>query len=355
MNRKVLAIIALQAILIVVLSWVLVFYGRDEFEAYTREEAREEIAASSRVATESGATVVTLAPEIQQQSGISTTILQSTTHQASLSAFGSVLSIDQLLELRTRYLAARADAEVVRASLANSLQEYQRLAQLNRDNRNVSDRAVTAAEAAWKADEAKLAAAETAAASIRDTMRQQWGETLAGWAAQPAGSETMQRLMQYRDMLLQVTLPFEAPVPGRDSFLTIEPTGAPSKAVRAMYVSPSPQTDATLQGKTYYYRAPADSLRAGMRVSVRLAEPGKAASGVIVPGSAVVWYAGKAWVYRKQGGDRFLRRRISTDNEAGDGWFNASDLKAGDEVVTSGAQLLLSEEFKYQIKNENED
>jgi len=30
-------------------------------------------------------------------------------------------------------------------------------------------------------------------------------------------------------------------------------------------------------------------------------------------------------------------------------------LKPGDELVTSGAQLLLSEEFKYQIKNENDD
>ena len=30
-------------------------------------------------------------------------------------------------------------------------------------------------------------------------------------------------------------------------------------------------------------------------------------------------------------------------------------IKAGDEIITRGAQLLLSEEFKFQIKNENED
>ena len=30
-------------------------------------------------------------------------------------------------------------------------------------------------------------------------------------------------------------------------------------------------------------------------------------------------------------------------------------INVDDEIVTNGAQLLLSEEFKYQIKNENED
>ena len=36
------------------------------------------------------------------------------------------------------------------------------------------------------------------------------------------------------------------------------------------------------------------------------------------------------------------------------GWFNQG-LSVGEEVVVNGAQLLLSEEFKSQIKNENED
>jgi multidrug efflux pump subunit AcrA (membrane-fusion protein) len=100
-----------------------------------------------------------------------------------------------------------------------------------------------------------------------------------------------------------------------------------------------------------------------MRVSTRLARHDKSAEGVIVPASAVIWYADKAWVYQKQaakqgqksGEDHFVRRQINTDSEAGDGWFVAGDLKAGDEVVTNGTQLLLSEEFKDQIKNENDD
>jgi len=354
MNRKTTLIIALQTLIIVILFWVLVFYGKDEYEAATNAND-DAIPSASHVTSENGAAIITLSAEAQQQSGITTSALKAATHQAAISSFGMVTSIDTLVELRTRYLAASADANVVRAALANSQQEYQRLAQLNRDNRNVSDRAVAAAEATWKADEAKLAAAETAASSLKDSIRQQWGDTLANLATQAAAGETLQRLLQYQEVLLQVTLPVDSATPGKDTPLLVEPTGSQEKPVTATFVSASPQTDATLQGKTFYYRAPAGNLRAGMRVSAQLAGQEKTRAGVIVPQTAVVWYANKAWIYKKQAADKFIRVQISTDIEAGDGWFNLSGVKPGEEVITNGAQLLLSEEFKYQIKNENED
>lgn len=354
MTKKTLIIIALQSLIIVVLFWLLVFYGRDEYEAGTRE-SDELISSPTHITTEQGAPTILLSPESQQQSGITTTALRAASHQAEIASFGMVVGIDPLVELRTRYLAARADASVVRASIGNSKQEYQRLLQLNRDNRNVSDRAVAVAEAAWQADEARLAAAETAASSLRDAMRQQWGDALTEWATQPTTNAALQQLLQHESVLLQVTLPFDATTPGKDIPLLIEPTGAQSKAIKATFVSAAPKTDTTIQGTTYYYRAPADNLRAGMRVSARLAAPAKPAQGVTVPAAAVVWYANKAWVYQKQGSDKFIRRLISTDIEVDDGWFNTAGVTAGEEVVTSGAQLLLSEEFKSQIKNENED
>ncbi|MEY3650691.1 MAG: hypothetical protein RLZZ351_56, partial [Pseudomonadota bacterium] len=63
-----------------------------------------------------------------------------------------------------------------------------------------------------------------------------------------------------------------------------------------------------------------------------------------------------AWVYKKEGKENFIRLPISTEQPSKDGWFiKPSIIQTNDEIVTSGAQLLLSEEFKYQIKNENED
>lgn len=353
MNRKIAIIIGLQAFLIIVLFWVLVFYGKDEYEAYTSER-EEEVETPNRVTTDLGMTIVTLSAAGQKQSDIRTTIMKPAKFQSAISSYGLVMGIDPLIDLRTRYLAARAEAGVVRASLLNSEREYQRLQQLNKDDHNISDRAVVASEAIWKADKAKLAAAETAASNIRDNMRQIWGEVLTKKATEQ-GDPELQQLLEYRQVLLQISLPFGTAEPKPGSTLTVTPTGTQNKAVEARFISASPQTDTTIQGKTYYYQAPANDLRAGMRVSVRLSENNQSPEGVVVPSEAVVWYGGKAWVYRKEGNDRFVRQPISTDNEAGNGWFTAGQVKVGDTLVTSGAQLLLSEEFKYQIKNENED
>jgi len=96
-------------------------------------------------------------------------------------------------------------------------------------------------------------------------------------------------------------------------------------------------------------------LRAGMRVLARAGLGGAPVAGVIVPAQAVVWHAGKAWAYLKQDEQTFARHEVSAAEELDGGWFNAGGFQPGDEVVVSGAQLLLSEELKYQIRNENED
>jgi len=342
MNRKAAIIIGLQAILLIVLFWVLVFYGRDEYEAYTRDQP-DEIETPNLVSTEQGATVITLSPEAQLQSDIKTAALTPSQYQEKLTAFGSVMSIDPLIDLRTRYLTAKADANVARASLANSQQDYQRVAKLNQDDHNVSDRVVIAAEANYKSDQAKVQAAEVQASNLRDNMRQTWGEALSLQATQQPASTSLQKLLEYKEVLLQVTLPFDATTPNAGSSISIIPTGSQSTPVKATFVSASPQTDSTMQGKTYYYRASADSLRAGMRVTVRMNDvktdhSAKSGSGVLVPSSAVVWYSGKAWVYKKQAADKFIRQPISTETETTGGWFNTGNLKPGDEVIISGTQ-----------------
>lgn len=363
MNRKIAIIIAIQAFIIVVLFWLLVFYGKDEYEAATSDHD-DEIESVSHVVTgkdaEDGAATINLSPASQQQSGLTTTTLQSSAFQAQASYLGTVIGIEPLVELRTRYLSARADASLARASLSNSQQEYQRLVQLNGDNKNVSDRAVAIAQSALKSDQARASAADAAANNVRDNIRQQWGNTLADWATDASAKDPFQRLLQSRDVLLQITLPFDTDAPDLHTPLVVEPMGGQGRASKAVFISASPQTDGAIQGRTYYYRAPADLLRAGMRITGRFTSTGKNASGVIVPDTAVVWYANQAWVYQKEGAEKFVRRQVNTDvevdSESGIGWFNTSStLKPGDKVVSTGAQLLLSEEFKYQITNENDD
>jgi multidrug efflux system membrane fusion protein len=355
MNRKLATIIALQAFIIIMLFWMLVFYGRDEYEAFVQGEIEEEIETPSRVSNEQGMSVVTLPQAAQEQSGITTARLEENHHTSALSTYGAVVNIDKLLEQRSRYLTAMAEAGIARASLVNTQQEFNRLTTLNQDNRNVSDRAVANAEALLKADQAKLNAAESIARNLRDNMRQQWGDTLATQATQTSANSAVMRILQQQDVLIQVTLPFGTPSPANDSSILVAPSGSTAKTLRAHFISTSPQADAAVQGETYYYRAPADSLRVGMRVSVSMNGNQTSEQGVTVPRSAIVWYGGQTWVYRKSDDARFLRIPVSTTQETDGGWFNSNGLQSGDEIVVTGAQLLLSEEFKYQITNENDD
>ncbi len=356
MNRKLTIIIALQALLIIALFWILVFYGKDEYEAY-KQGSEEAIESPPLVKVEQGINVVSLPLAVQKNSGIKTSKLESSQHASKIISYGTVVSIDGLLDLRSRYQTAKAEASVTRASVSNNNAEYQRLKTLNADDKNVSDRAVAIAETSMKSDQARLSASESTANNIRAIMRQQWGDTLANIALE---NDINKSLLKDNEVLIQILLPYDALEPKPNSTLTISIADTPNgKAIPATFISRSANVDANLQGKTYFYRATDNALRIGMRVIATIPSANtdnkQQSNGVIVPTTAVIWYGGKAWAYLKQDTDKFTRKPINTDIEVDNGWFNQGPLKANDEVVTSGAQLLLSEEFKSEIKNENTD
>lgn len=358
MNRKYAMIIGLQAFLIVMLFWVLVFYGKDEYEASTKD-SEDQIQAPHRVASKQGQTVITVAAATQAQSEIKTSPLKPSSHSASITSYGNVVAIDSLIELRTRYQAAKAEAQISGASAAHNKSEYARLHELNLDDKNVSDKVVASALADVKADEAKLAGMEASAKSIQDTMQQTWGDALTRLAISKDDGGLLQNLIHNNEVLIQITLPFDAPDPIANSTIAVSPSASPATIINAVYLSRAPLNIGAIQGKTYFYHAKSTALRSGMQVSAQLKSATSTlknqSNGVIIPNSAVVWYAGKPWAYHKVGTNQFSRLPMNTDVEIENGWFQQSNFKAGDEVVTSGAQLLLSEEFKSQITNENDD
>ena len=360
MNKKITIVIAAQTALIILLFWVLVQYAKDEYHAYN-EAQEEEVATPNRVNSNKGLTFVSLSSEAQVQSDIKTTSLQTTEHQNTLNTLGTVINIDTLIELRTRYLNAKANANIAHAALTSSQQEFKRMQQLNQDNKNVSDQVLLNAQAIYKSDQAKLEAAEIEAKNIRDNIRQNWGDTLAANATNEINNEEFKKLLSHQNVLILVSFPLNESSHKANKNINVYPTGTSINLAKATLFSEAPLANQTIQGVTYYYTAESNKLRSGMRLTVQMDEDASQnsnskESGLLIPNSAVVWYGGKAWIYKKQDNENFVRLPISTERPNKGGWFNESSIiKADDEIVTSGAQLLLSEEFKYQIKNENED
>ncbi len=358
MNRKTTLVIALQAVLIVTLFWVLVFYGKDEYEAYQNEQ-EEEIESLNRVSTNEGINIVSLTPATQKNSGIQTVKVNGANFQGEIKSFGNVIAIDSLIEAKSRYLSLKSEIAIAKSASTNNLLQYQRLKTLNDDDKNVSDQALQAALANVQADKARVSANELQLNNLQTNTKLLWGVSLANLAFADNLPPHLAHLLTRKNVLIQISLPLSSGTPKQSSSVDVTPLNASMQPIQAVYISPATQSDISGFGKTFYYSAPGDLLRTGMRVNVvKASAAGNAASGVVIPSNAVVWYAGKAWAYFKTGQDKdhvqFIRKPISTDTEVDEGWFNQG-LAENSEVVVSGAQLLLSEEFKYLIKNENED
>ena len=347
-------VIAVMATVIAVLSWALIYFSRDELG--TQAKGHDDgVKTTAMAADDDGRPTVRLSAQSQQAAGIVLAPLESARREAGFDAYGTVVNLQPLTESRGRYLAALAEAAAARVSASAAESEASRMDALFRDDRNVSEQAAKAAHARYQSEVARKVAAEQAVASLRDAMRGTWGEAVTAWATNP-DSQNMRALQQQSAFLVQMVFPYDHARAGQRGAISIAPTMARGNAHAASFVGDSPQVDPSYPGETFFYLVNGGGLRAGMRVAARVRAGGAPVEGFIVPSAAVVWHAGKAWCYVKDDdGQSFERHEVATTDEVEGGWFNATGFDDDDAVVISGAQLLLSEELKYQIRNENED
>jgi hypothetical protein len=346
-------VIAVMAVIIAVLCWALVYFARDELKMKA-ERGEDEIPTRSALAEKEGFAAVKVSPESQKASGIVTAALAAARSEAAAEVYGVVVNLQPLYDLRGKYLAGTADAGGLRAALASSRAQYERAKKLYADERNVSERVLQTAEAQWRGDQARLQAAEQSLQSLRESMLSNWGAVITQWATGGRAAE-FEALGTRQRVVVQIALPHDLSASAGKAALTIAPVTARSSQRSAHFLSASPQSDGTAAGVTYFYLADGHGLRTGMRVAGRLKLGSEMRTGIAVPEAAVVWHGGRAWAYVKEDASTFLRKPVSTAQDVPGGWFNADGFDEGEQVVVSGAQLLLSEEMKFQIRNENED
>ncbi len=354
MNKKTSLLIGVQAIIIILLFWSLVFYSKDEYESYQSAQ-EEEIESPGHVSADDNITVVQLTAITQKNSDITTSKIKAAHYQGSLKTYGSVVSIDDLIAAKTQYNTLKTDLQLARSENTHHASQYQRLKALNDDDKNVSDSAAQEALALLNADNAKISAIQSQLNNLASSIKLQWGAELSKLIIGEASPSHLNDLLTRKNVLIQISLPLNMDTPKSGASIYINTINGSATPIKAVYISPATSADQTGTGKTFYYSAPAEYLRTGMRISAAINTSDKQDStGVLIPNSAVIWHDGKPWVYLKTNNEQFQRTPIEADIEVGDSWFT-QNLKPDSEIVTGGAQLLLSEEFKYLIKNENED
>lgn len=315
--------------------------GRKEVKA--EHEREKPIAAPSRIVHVEGAAAVKLDTAAMARGGIVTAPLTSASIADQKQAFATVADLAPLLDLQKLYVTARADAEKASADVDAARREYERLRALNADRKNVSDKAVESAYATLRGAQAAAEAANASARAAYASAQQRWGGALA---KRLTSAEGLTPFISLAEVVLQVSLPADAAAPSTISVVT-----ADGRTITARFLSVAARTDPKLQGRTFLYVAPgsAGGLLPGMNVQVRLAS-GPANAGVLIPTSAAVWTSGASWAYVERTPGIFVRRPLSLDTPVADGWFVRSGFTPGERVVITGAQVLLSEEFRSQIQ-----
>ena len=295
----------------------------------------------------------------------------------------------KLSESSVQLTKAQSDAELAAAQAAfkASALELERAKTLAKQN-NISERALQAAEAAAAKDNVGVAtaklggtrAAQTAELAVqKDRLQLDLADATTSRAVQTAEAAVHRdevaaaavraklgtaygRMLLDHEHLMESAQAFVA---GQASLVRLDvPAGEPMKeqptgahlvsgpdagdVIAAQLLGPAGGTDAQLQGQGFLLlvKSEAARLTPGALITGFLRLPGEVEHGVTVPRSAIVRHEGEAFIYIATKDGEFTKKEIELEHATPGGWFVHEGLKAGEKVVVSGAQQLLSEESK---------
>jgi hypothetical protein len=270
------------------------------------------------------------------------------------------------INLSDRLITARAAVRSATAAVDAADAAYERTRLLNADNKNVSDRALQEAAARLETEKANLDAAKEMAAVVESStgavdpasftplIVERSGEVtevLAQPGEDVAVGAPLVRVVSFDSLLANIVLPVGESVPANVRSARIVPAGHEDVSIPATLVAVNASVDPAIQGQSLLLRlSPGrERLRPGQAVTAYLDIPGERARAIVIPPSAVVRHTGESFAYVRQSDDEFSRRRLLGLSLTPGGYAVEGGLSEGEDVVVTGAQLLLSEELKYQI------
>lgn len=237
----------------------------------------------------------------------------------------------------TQLARERAGQEKIAAILHERIARLERISQLSRRD------PLEQARWEWLTAKTRGETLQLEAAHLEDRLVAEWGPVLAEWAK--AGTEQLGKLTRGEIFLLRLILPQG----DRTRTAVLEHDGT---LFPLQYLCPTPKTDPVFSGSPHFFlTATSSDLRIGERLTAWLTEAGEA---IPIPAQAVVWHGGMAWIFVQTGLERFERRRLTEWHETEEIFWVQAGLEPGERVVTRGAQLLLAEELKAQVPDEDD-
>lgn len=296
---------------------------------------------------------ISLDEKSQQLAGIKTELPAAARQQPEFTAFGTVLGLESLVQLRQQYLSAQAQQDSAKAKYTEADFNLSRTRNLYQQD-IVSTRRLQEQQAQWQSDKANLAASAFQQQTVLAASRLEWGDSLTDWFVLKPGKPAEQ-FFNHRSLLLQITLPAHVHFDADMQSIYVDEYGRRQTAVKAELISRSPKIDPVTQGERYFYKAEGRSIPFGSHITAWIANDARQKNGVLIPKTALVWHLGQACVFIKSAGDHFSRRVLQNYTPVDNGYFVIGSVRPEDEIVTTGGQTLLSQQLKALIPNEDAD
>ena len=291
----------------------------------------------------------------QQATGIKTLQLRNSEFSPEIETFGVHVDLSPLIIIRKDYLLAKAQQETAYIKLQQSQRNVQILQNLKRDQA-VSTRKLRDQQVQLKIDQTQFNMAQQQANTIQFYAQAKWGKILSSWFLNDT-SQSDNMLNTLTRPLYVIYLPSQISAPSKTIF--IQPFGLREKAQSASYVADAPALENNQQqqaGSPFFYLSDQAVKFHHQRVAAWLPVNEEKLTGVIIPASALVWHLGQAFVYQQIDDEQFKRIKITQKKLIhSDAYFIHKELQQGDKLVSIGAQMLLSEEFRSQIPAEDDD
>jgi hypothetical protein len=275
----------------------------------------------------------------QRRLGVAVAALPAARRAPSISGFAKVLDPGPLASLDSDIAQAAAAADA-------SAAELKRSQQLHAADQTISTKALEAARAQAQADAAKLSL-------LRRRVGLEWGPGLAQLSA-ARRSSLLASIAAGKAALVRIDTPSGRGQQGlRSARVDLGQLGqveaqvlGPARTADTQLLSPGLIAVATGPGVAY--------LSSGLTSPVELMVGG-AASGVIVPRSALIRSQGQTWAYVRKGPTSFERRAVAGGEPDASGLFAPRGLAAGEQVVVAGAAALFTAEHKGEAEDKDGD
>lgn len=331
---------------------LLVTLNRDDF-LFGDSDYEEEIETRDSLSYENGLSMVRLEARDQSMAGIEHVALIRTYHQSDYQVFGEVLDVAGLVDIRSQ-LTSLLNADRTKAvEEAHLTESYKHASLLYKDRQSISRRELLDIEYQLNTVQTDRLNLQRDLSSLRQAAVVKWGGKISEWLLNE-DSENFKKLANQHVSLVRLFMREISLSQLEISAVDIAPVASPNQKITGHYIGDAPNVKLGTGGIDKFFITNS-KIPAGTRVVASLSASLKDTAGVFIPDEAVIWHSGKPWVFKQLSDGVFVRVEIEAIVDLGTGWFEIKALVPGDKVVVSGAQLLLSEELKYQIRNENED